>query len=221
MLYIAVFFIILLYIFLFIVRIRAAVRYTRNKKEEWVRISFYTGKGLIRYENKIPLVKKENGKEKFKLVKGQDKEMEEGAKEDEKLGPFDFIKKYNSVRMFLKDHRSLFIDIRDYLNRHNVRVELAIKLKQGTGDAAQTGIVCGLLWSGAGILNSFIAKHLKVKCVKISITPCFNKRIFEVEAGCIFHVRLVHIIVVLIKIYYMKSKIRIRAKKSIGGEVSG
>jgi hypothetical protein len=222
MLYIiAVFFLIVLYIFLFLVRIRAAVRYIRNEQDEWVKFSFYTGKGLIRYENKVPLVKKEGGKDKFKLVKGQGREMKEGTDKNEKLGPFDIISKINSVRMYLKDHKSLLEDIRKYLNRHDIHAELGVELKQGTGDAAQTGIVCGLLWSAAGVLNSYISRHLKIKSRKMNIIPCFNKRIFEVDASCIFHVRLVHIIVVLIKIYYMKNKIRIRAKNSIGGEVSG
>jgi hypothetical protein len=78
-----------------------------------------------------------------------------------------------------------------------------------------------LLWNAAGILISYISRHLKITGRDLSIIPCFNKRMFEVDASCIFHVRLVHIIVVLIKIYYMKNKIRIRAKKSLGGEVSG
>ncbi|NLK88147.1 MAG: DUF2953 domain-containing protein [Clostridiaceae bacterium] len=221
MLYAAVFFIIVIYFSLFIVRIKAAVRYTRNEQEEWIKFSFYTGRGLIRYENKVPLVKKEDGKVKFKLVKGQAREMKGGSEKNERLGPFDIIKKFDSVRKYLKDHKSLLEDIRRYLNKHDIHAEIKIKLKQGTGDAAQTGVICGLLWNAAGILISYISRHLKITGRDLSIIPCFNKRMFEVDASCIFHVRLVHIIVVLIKIYYMKNKIRIRAKKSLGGEVSG
>lgn len=221
MLYAAVFFIIVIYFSLFIVRIKAAVRYTRNEQEEWIKFSFYTGRGLIRYENKVPLVKKEDGKVKFKLVKGQAREMKGGSEKNERLGPFDIIKKFDSVRKYLKDHKSLLEDIRRYLNKHDIHAEIKIKLKQGTGDAAQTGVICGLLWNAAGILISYISRHLKITGRNLSIIPCFNKRMFEVDASCIFHVRLVHIIVVLIKIYYMKNKIRIRAKKSLGGEVSG
>jgi hypothetical protein len=221
MLYLAVFFIIFLIIVLFIVRIKAAIRYTRNEKEEWVRFSFYTGKGLIRYEYKVPLLKKDGSKEKFKIVKGQGSEMKGGSGKNERLGPFDIINKFNSARRYLKDHRTLFEDIKNYLNRHDIHAEIAIKLEQGTGDAAQTGIICGLLWSSAGILNSHISRHLKISGFKASVIPCFNKKRFAVDASCIFHVRLVHIIVVLIKIYYMKNKIRVRAKNTIGGEVSG
>ncbi len=221
MLFIAVFFILLLILFLFVIKIKAAIRYIRNELDEWVKFSFYTREGTIRYEYKVPLVKKEGNKVKFKLVKGQSKESKDSPEKNEKLGPFDIIKKINSVRTYLKDHKSILEDTRKYLNKHNISIELELKIKQGTGDAAQTGIVCGLLWSAAGILNAYITRHLKTIKTNINITPCFNKSIFEVDAACIFHVKLVHIIVVLIKIYYMKYQIRIKSKNTLGGEVSG
>jgi uncharacterized protein YjhX (UPF0386 family) len=221
MLYLAVFFILILYILLFVVRIKAAIDYIRNKQDEWIKISFYTRKGFIRYEYEVPLVKKKGDKVSFKLVKGQGREMRGGSEKNDKLMPYDIVKKYISVRQYLKDHGSLFEDIRKYINRHDIHVELDIKLKQGTGDAAQTGLICGLLWSAAGIFTSYISRYLKTVSKRINIVPCFNKKIFEVDASCIFHVRLVHIIVVLKKIYYMKYLIKMKAKKTIGGEVSG
>lgn len=221
MLYLAVFFILILYILLFVVRIKAAVDYIRNEQDEWLKFSFYTRKGFVRYEYEVPLVKKEGGRVKFKLVKGQSREMRGGSEKNEKLMPVDIIKKYISVRKYLKDHGSLLEDIRKYINKHDIHVEINIKLKQGTGDAAQTGMICGLLWSAAGILATYISRYLKTVSKKIDIAPCFNKKIFEVDASCIFHVRLVHIIVVLKKIYYMKYLIKLKAKKMIGGEVSG
>jgi len=222
MLYFAVFFILfIVYMALFRIKIKAALEYTRNDRGEWVVISFYTGNGLVRYEYEIPLVKKDGGKIRFKLVKGQSREMREGTKKEEKLFPFGIIGKYNSVKIYLQDHSSLFEDVRRYLNKQDIHVELNIKLRQGTGDAAQTGVLCGLLWAAAGILASHITRYLKFIKRNIHITPCFDKRIFEVEANCIFHVKLVHIIVVLIKIYYTKYLITQKSKRRIGGELSG
>ena len=214
MLCIAVFFVFaLLYIVFFIVRIKAAIEYIRNEQDEWVVFSFNTGMGIIRYEFKVQLVKKADGKVKFKLVKGQAREMHGGAEKSEKLGPEDIIEKFISVRQYLKDHGSLLEDIRKYINRNKIHVEIDIKLKQGTGDAAQAGLICGALWSAAGILVTYISRYLKIMSKRIDIRPCFNEKIFEVDALCIFHVRLVHIIVVLKKIYWMKFKIRKNQKK--------
>lgn len=220
MLYFIIFFILLvIYIALFWVEIKAALDYIRNEQDEWVVLSFYTRDGFFRYRYEIPLLETVGDKVKFKLVKGQSREMRVGTEKTGKLMPLDIYRKYISVRTYLKDHSSLLEDIRKYLNKRDVHVELNIKLKQGTGDAAQTGLICGLLWAAAGILTTHLSRYLKTFKKEINITPCFDKKIFEVDAYCIFHVKLVHIIVVLIKIYYTKYKIKL--KKTIGGELSG
>lgn len=222
---IAIFFVLLLILFLLYgLRIKAAVRYIRNEQDEWVKFVFYTKQETIRYEYEIPLVDADKGKIRFKLVKCQSKEMREGHEKLEKLKPMEIFDKYKSVRAYFKDHATLFEYIRQYLNKKRIHVELKICLKQGTGDAAQTGLICGLLWSAAGILVTTISRYLRVFSKEIRIVPCFDKSIFEVQASCIFHVRLVHIIVVLKKIYFMKYSIKRKARKSkkmIGGEVSG
>lgn len=222
MLYVAIFFILfLLFIILFVIKINAAIEYERSEKDEWIKIAFYTKRNLLRYEYQVPLLKKEGNKIKFKLVKGQSKEMRGGTSENERLMPIDIIKKYTSVRVYLKDHGELFEEIRDYLNKKGIHVELKIRLKQGTGDAAQTGLICGLLWTAAGIFITWLSRYLKIFKKGIEISPCFEKSIFEVEASCIFHVRLVHIIVVLKKIFLMKYYMKLKSKKTTGGEVSG
>lgn len=227
MLYIAIFLIsAVLFILLFIVKINASVEYIRNAKEEWIKIAFYTEKNLLRYEYEVPLLKKEGNKIKFKLVKGQGREMREGTSENSRLTPDDIIKKFFNVRVYFKDHADIIKDIRRYLIKRNIHVSLNIELRHGTGDAAQTGLLCGLLWSAAGIVAAWLSRHVKISENDIKIIPCFDKKIFEVRASCIFNVRLVHIIVVLKKIYLMKysmkmkAKMKSKAKKTIGGEVS-
>lgn len=221
MLYIAIFFILLILFLLYGLKIKAAIKYVRNKQDEWVKFVFYTKQGVIRYEYEVPLVDAEKGKIKFKLVKGQSKEMREGVEKQKKLTPFDIFEKYRSLKAYLKDHAKLFEDIRKYLNRKKIKIQLNIIVKQGTGDAAQTGLICGLIWSAAGIIVAALSRYLELLSKEVAIVPYFNESIFEVEASCIFHVRLVHIIVVLRKIYLMKFLIKMKAKKVIGGEVSG
>lgn len=222
MLYLVIFFILLIfYIVLYWVNIKATVDYIRNEQDEWVVIYFYTRHGFLHYRYEIPLAKTENDRIKFKLVKGQSREMRTGTAKKGKLMPLDLYRKYVSVRTYLTDHKSLFEDVRQYLNKKDIHVELSIKLRQGTGDAALTGLACGLLWTAAGIVITHLSRYLKAFKKRITITPCFNKSIFEVDAYCIFHVKLVHIIVVLIKIYYRKYLIKLKSKKTIGGEVSG
>ncbi len=222
MLYLVIFFIMLvIYTVLYWVEIKAALDYIRNEQDEWVVLSFYTRDGFFRYRYEIPLSKTVDDKVKFKLVKGQSRKIRVGTEKKEKWLLLDIYSKYASVRNYLKDYGGLLVSIRNYLNKKDVHVELNIKLKQGTGDAAQTGILCGLLWIAAGILTTHLSQHLKVFKKKIFIIPCFDKSIFEVDAYCIFRVKLVHIIVVLVKIYYTKYLIKMKTKKTIGGEMSG
>lgn len=220
MLYLLIFFILLvIYTVLFWIDIKAALEYIRNEKNEWVVIYFYTLDGVFRYKREIPLVNAEGDRIKFKLVKGQSNEMRTGTQKREKLTPMDIYYKYLSTRIYLKDHRSLFESIRNYINKKDVHVEMNIKIRQGTGNAAHTGLICGLLWEAAGILITYLSRYFKTFKKNITITPCFDKSILEVDAYCIFHVKLVHIIVVLIKVF--RSKYMIKIKKTIGGEVCG
>jgi hypothetical protein len=222
MLYLVIFFILLfIYTALFWIDIKAALDYIRNERDEWVVISFYTRDGFFRYRYEIPLLKNDGDKVKFKLVKGQSREMRAGTDKKGKVTPIDIYKKYISVRSYVKDHGSVFKDIRRYLNKQDVHVELNIKIRQGTGDAAQTGLLCGLLWAAAGILTTQLSRYFKAFKKEIKIIPFVNKSIFEVDAYCIFHIKLVHIIVVLFKLYCTKFLIKMKSKKTIGGEVSG
>jgi len=222
MLYLTVFFILLvIYTVLFWIDIKVALDYVRNERDEWVKFSFFTVDRFFRYEYEIPLQKDTNKKVKFKLVKGQRRKTRSDSEKNKKLKPLEIFEKIKNIRSYFNDHASLFEEIKTYLNKKNIHAELRIRLMQGTGDAALTGLLCGLLWAAEGILVSYFSGYLKNFKKEILIIPCFNKKIFDVDAYCIFHVKLVHIIVVLIKIYKVKQQINHKLKKAIGGEVSG
>lgn len=222
MLYLFLFLLILLlYVIIFLINIKVALEYVRNEQDEWFRLSFYVRAGNIRYEYEIPLGRPRKDKNGFRLVKERGRPAGAGRDGRDELSPMDIYRKFISVRTYLKDHAKLIKDIRTYLNRKNIHAELKIKIRQGTGDAAQTGLICGLLWSAAGIFITYISRFLRLSGNDIHVIPCFDKAVFEVEARCIFHVKLVHIIVVLKKIYTSKYMIKLKSKKMIGGEISG
>jgi len=190
--YTVIFFIVfVIYAIFFLADSKLAIRYSRNKHREGLVISFYLGRGRLRYDYKIAPSKKDKDKEKVKF--------------------FDYI----------RDNLTIFRRIADYLNRKKSKVEMEIKILQGTGDPALTGILYGLLWAAVCNFLAYLAQYLKIYKKEIEITPDFEKRVFEAEINCIFHTKLAHIIVVLIKIFYTRWLIKTEAKKSIGGEVSG
>lgn len=223
MLYLVIFFIIaLLVASVFLIRIKAAFEYVRNNEDDNIVLSFYTLNGIFRYKYEIPLIDMGSKSVKFKLVKeaGMKKApMEDKRKERLKL--IEIIDKLATVKKAYDENRQLVCDIRDYIRGRLLLVEFNLNIEEGTGNAYHTAIINGILWSLAGIFTSYLSNNIKVikKCV--SILPCFKSAIFTVDFLCIFHVRLVHIIVVLMKIYRKKHRIRIKAEKEIGGGLSG
>lgn len=190
MLYIVIFFIaFLIYAALFLLNSKVAISYSRNKHHEGVVVSFYVGKGRLRFDHNIVLGENDNQQTKF--------------------------------LDYLKDNATIFKRIGSYLKKKRSKVELEIRILQGTDDAALTGLLCGLLWALAGNILSYLSRYLKIFKEEIVITPSFQESVLEVDINCIFHTKLAHIIVVLIKIYYTRRMIRMEAKKTIGGEVSG
>jgi len=114
---------------------------------------------------------------------------------------------------YFKDNLTIFKRIADYLNRKKSKVELKIQIVQGTGDAAATGVLCGMLYALSGLALAYLGRYLKIHSQEVEIAPDFEKSVFEADINCIFHAKLAHIIVVLIKIYYMRWLINKEANK--------
>ena len=222
MLYLVIFFVFtILAASLFLIKIKAAFEYVRNDEDDHIVLSFYTLKGIFKYKYEIPLVEMGQKAIKFKLVKEMGAGDRFAGERKERLKPTDIIDKVTSVRKYYIENKSLICDIKDYLHDRLLLADFNLNIREGTGNACYTGILCGAMWSFAGILTSYLSKSFKVMRKCVSIWPCFNSTLFTVDFLCIFHVRLVHIIGVLMKIYSKKHKIKTKLKKEIGGGLSG
>lgn len=222
MLYVVVFFVLaVLAASLFLIRIKVAVEYVRSGEDDNIVISFYTMKGIFKYKYEIPLV--DTGKKgvKFKLVKEKGPGEKVADESRKRLKPIELIEKIAGFRGSYIKNKALICDIEDYLRSRLLLVEFNLNIREGTGNACHTGILCGVLWSLAGILTSYLSKSVRVMRKCVTIQPCFNSRVFTVDFLCIFHARLVHIIVVLMKIYRNRHGIRTKLEKEIGGGLSG
>lgn len=222
MLYLVIFFVVAIFAAsLFLIKIKAAFEYVRNDEDDNIVLSFYTLKGIFKYKYEVPLVDMGQKNIKFKLVKEMGKGDRIVGERKERLKPAEIIDKITSIRQYYIENKTLICDIKDYMHSRLLMAEFNLKVREGTGNACYTGILCGVMWSLAGIITSYLSKSFKVirKCV--SIQPCFNSAVFTVDFLCIFHVRLVHIIVVLMKIYSKKHKIKTKLEKGIGGGLSG
>jgi hypothetical protein len=78
----------------------------------------------------------------------------------------------------------------------------------GTGNACQTSVLTGLLWTFWGIIISFLYRYIKVEKKHIAIKPNYSEKNINIDFYCIFNVRIVYIIVIgfMILTHFTKDK---------------
>jgi hypothetical protein len=220
--YIAIFFILFfLYLLLFVMGVNVVFEYIRNKRGEWAMLYFCIRNDIIEYTYDLTLLDKDKNKKGFKLKSGKKRREMIRNQSRKKLGPEELYKKIVNFKENFSERKEYVDYIIGYINKKNIKVDINVDVLQGNGDAAQTGLICGLLWSIAGILESNISRYVKKYQRKVMIKPCFNKKVFEINISCIIHVKLVHIIKVLMKTFLIKHKLKQKSKKTVGGEISG
>lgn len=67
----------------------------------------------------------------------------------------------------------------------------------GSGDAAQTAVFCGMIWSLQSMLRPFLADPA---AARITVVPCFQERRFESTFSCMMTIRAGEAITVMLKI---------------------
>lgn len=80
--------------------------------------------------------------------------------------------------------------------------QLQLQVEIGTGDAAETGIATGMLWSSLGLLSHLFSRRgglFSAKKKELTIIPNFQERVLNLDAAGILLLRPGHIIIVLAK----------------------
>lgn len=90
---------------------------------------------------------------------------------------------------------------------------LSLQIEFGTGDAAQTAVATGAIWSVLyniyGILDRYVSFHGH----HFVVNPLFNRSAFEVKFHGIITIRLVHIINILFLLLLSFLKVKIQTRK--------
>jgi hypothetical protein len=185
-------------IVLLCLQINVVIQYTLDAGVSDFRVFFFALSGIINYKynrEKTNLTEKENPIQSI------------------------FAKIDNSKYIYRANAKSIK-DLIKYFKAKLILKKFTLDIEEGTGEAHYTGIVCGLLWTIVGCLSSYLFNGTKTKFVKnqISIRPNFNAEVFAVKLECIFQASLVHIIVILTKVFFIKSKIN-KFKTSKGGDL--
>jgi hypothetical protein len=225
MLYLVIFFIVLtilivaIIIVLFI-KARILLEYLRDGYDDHFIISLHILGELISYKYEIPLIDLEKNGIKIRKFKEKRDIKEDEEKVERKINFFSFIEKVKTVIETKNRNNDIICEIREYLSGKLVMEDLRLKVEIGTGDAFYTGIASGLVWGVVGILSSYLLNNVKNIEKNIEVKSDFNSMKLNVDLHSIFSIRVVHIIVVRLKIAKIKKR-DVKSKETIGGGVSG
>lgn len=96
--------------------------------------------------------------------------------------------------------------ITNYIIRKLMINSIVCHTEIGTGDAAQTAIMAGLIWSIKSSVFPIITKHYELSDLSIDVVPNYDSRVFKTSTDCIFSIRLGHIMIIRAKILLIQIK---------------
>jgi len=205
-------------VLIFFTRLNIVVEYNKDGREDNFVLSFFVYGGIIKYKYEIP---KMGIRGKGLLFKSK---LEKGKTDKEEKKRFirfsGIIDKIEEIKRLYRKNEEIISDVKKYLKCKIKIQKLNLSIFAGTGNAMYSGILSGLLWTGAGILYSFLKGIADMEDCKIEIKPDFVGKKLKIDLYCIFKVRIVHIIVIGIMI--LKEFIRLKTsffniKRSIKG----
>ncbi len=197
-------FVILLILILFI-RINLCVTFSKklhSKTRFFINLEFFGG----RIKKKIDLAKKAK-----KETEAIEKDIE-----SVKLSFKEKVKKYYHTFKLIKgtwDKSKLSVRKRILLKKTSLSVTF------GTGDAAHTGILTGILWAGIYDVIAFISKFIRVTQPEICVNPIYDEESLEIKGECILTLSLANIISIITRLslnyFLVKRKLRKKEKAAI------
>ena len=141
-----------------------------------------------------------------KKVDGKKKTMPTDSEKTDKTGVLD---KITTAHKIYSEFSEEILELIDYISRKSMVFEnVKIDIEYSTGDAAATGILCGVIngavWGALGIIDN----RAGIENMDVKIVPDFNSEMLKIEASCIARLKNVHIIVIAVKLFRLCNKIR-------------
>lgn len=187
-------------ILLLFLKFNIVIEYNRKKNKDYFVVYFLAFKGFILYKYKTS--QKENSKNKAST---------------DYSGIIDRIEKAKSS---FDKGRGVVKRVLEYLKCRAIIKKLDLQIEFGTGNASHTGILTGIAWTALGIMLTYIDSYIEIHEKHINIKPSFVEKKFNVDLYCIFRLRIVHIIIIVLMIrrYLTKPK---AVSNNIKGSIAG
>ena len=103
--------------------------------------------------------------------------------------------------------KSLWVLIKLFYNNVLVR-KFILRIRAGTGDASQTALLYGFLWSMTSLIPGKLLNNFSVKEKEIHIEADFKQKVWKADFECIFSLKIVNIISMVSEIIKLSIKSR-------------
>ena len=124
-----------------------------------------------------------------------------------------FLDKLNIFINLYSSNKERFIKLKLYIQRKFELKKTEISISEGTGDAAQTAMLYGVLWSLIGSINAMLSNFLTITFKSININCDYNNKTFKADINCIFSFSIANIIIVFLRLNYIMKKYELNVKK--------
>lgn len=194
-------------ILLIIQNVSIILDYRRENNIDRLVLSVYMLRGLIKYRFDAPFI--QFGHSGFKIRSLKKRERQKRAGKQKRF--YSYLEVFKKLKEGYKTSKHIF----GYIARKIKIIEMDINIDIGADNASQTGIITGMIWAVIGILNSILIDNSRKCKKKIIVTPDFMEKRFKMTVYCIFKVRIVHIIVVGLKLLKQFIKIRTGGDRNV------
>jgi hypothetical protein len=202
-------FIILLLITLAISNLKVKIDLMHKADDDHLKVTLRLWR-FIRYTMDIPLIQvdEDDGSVvvKQKQYAGEQKDTS-SAEKQKKVTPNEMVGKMKKMRTLINRVVGFHEIVKKFV-RHITIHQLNWKSSFGTGDAAHTGVLTGVIWSLKGSIVGLLSHYMQLKAKpQLEVVPQFQKLHSETHLMCMISFRIGHAMVAAIRtVKYWKPK---------------
>ncbi|WP_456273749.1 DUF2953 domain-containing protein [Bacillus sp. AK031] len=192
-----------LLIIILITKLTITISLYHGNDNDHITIKFRAWFGLVKYKVEVPLIKIDDDGPNIVFEEKTQKGNEGKGKEKDKLKketPEEILTSLKDFRELLEHVAGLHRIIRKFLSKVKV-FDVKWQTVFGTGDAATTGTMTGLVWGAKGSIIGVVSHYMKLQSIpEVAVLPSFQKAIIQTDFSCIITFRVGHAILAGIKL---------------------
>lgn len=172
------------------------VFFQRVHNEDHLNIRIRAFFGLIRLQFEVPILKLQQNSPGLDIKTEIESAPHENTLKTKRktITPSMIMQRMQKVKKRLKEVHGLLDWVKQTL-KYVKCDKLTWHSKIGTGDAAETGVLTGLIW---GVKTTFLGVGLRMLTLRtvprVNVIPIYNQRHFHSELECILRIRVGHAI---------------------------